>query len=188
MVVDESSSFLARHFESETSWCRTSFSLARKTSFLKRLMLLQWQSRWLNASWCRLGTCVSPSSQMSHTHTHNHHPALPASILLAMLSVALCWRWPYEAAIFILTCAGTLRIGEVLQARRSDLILPSDAAPGQSFIPSKTRGRSARHHFARVDQPDIIQLLSAAYEKQIKMTCCGRSQRVHWGRRGFQRF
>ena len=87
-----------------------------------------------------------------------------------MLSVALCWRWPYEAAIFILTCAGTLRIGEVLQAHRSDLILPSDAAPGQSFIPSqiadpKTRGRSARHQSARVDQPDIIQLLSAAYGK-----------------------
>ena len=101
---------------------------------------------------------------------HSHHPALPASILLAMLSVALCWGWAYEAAVLSLTWAGILRIGEVLQARRSDLILPSDAAPGQTFVllqiaDPKTRGRSARHQSARVDQPDIIRLLTAVYEK-----------------------
>ena len=101
---------------------------------------------------------------------HEHHPALPASVLLAILSVALCWGWVYEAAVLSLAWAGILRIGEVLQAYRGDLVLPTDCAPGQSFVllkifDPKTRGRSARHQSARVDQPDIIRLLVAVYSK-----------------------
>ena len=99
---------------------------------------------------------------------HQHHPALPASILLAMLTIALYWGWPYEAAVLALTWAGVCRIGEVLQATRDDLVLPQDAAPGNRFIllriiDPKTRGRSARHQSARVDQEDIVQLLVSVY-------------------------
>ena len=101
---------------------------------------------------------------------HQHHPALPASILLAMLTTALCWGWPFEAAVIALAWAGVCRIGEVLQAKRDDLILPQDAAPGNLFVllriaDPKTRGRSARHQSARVDQEDIVRLLIAVYGK-----------------------
>eukprot|EP00435_Cladocopium_sp_Y103_P039111 s1573_g10.t1 len=99
---------------------------------------------------------------------HQHHPALPLSALLAMLTVSLAWGWPYEAAVISLAWAGLLRIGEVLQSQRSDLILPEDSAPGTSFAllkikEPKTRGRHARHQAARVDQSDVISLLAAVY-------------------------
>eukprot|EP00435_Cladocopium_sp_Y103_P057938 s1879_g20.t1 len=99
---------------------------------------------------------------------HQHHPAMPASILLAMLTAALYWGWPYEAAVLALAWTGVCRIGEVLQAKREDLVLPQDAAPGISFVllriaDPKTRGRSARHQSARVDQEDIVQLLVSVY-------------------------
>ena len=62
-----------------------------------------------------------------------------------------------------------MRIGEVLCAKRRDLILPTDAAPGTSFLliviqQPKTRGRAARHQAARVDQEDIIRFISAVYK------------------------
>ena len=94
-----------------------------------------------------------------------HHPALPKSILLAIMTVALLWGWPIEASIFGLTWAGLLRIGETLSALRQDLVLPDDAAPGTRFLllqirHPKTRGRAARHQAARVDPVDIVQLVS----------------------------
>eukprot|EP00438_Fugacium_kawagutii_P009501 Skav200311 [mRNA] locus=scaffold4329:205328:206512:- [translate_table: standard] len=99
---------------------------------------------------------------------HQHHPALPVAVLLAMLTTALWWGWPYEAAVISLAWAGLLRIGEVLQACRADLVLPQDATPGYAFAllkikEAKTRGRAAKHQSARVDQPDLVELLTSVY-------------------------
>ena len=99
---------------------------------------------------------------------YQHHPALPISVMMSMVVIAILWGWPYEAAVISLTWAGVLRIGEVLQATRSDLILPQDSAPGNGFLllrikDPKTRGRSARHQSARVDQEDLVAFLSAVY-------------------------
>ena len=55
-----------------------------------------------------------------------HHVAMPHQILVAMIASAWCWGWAKEAAIFALAFGGLLRIGEVLQSRRSDLLLPED--------------------------------------------------------------
>lgn len=100
---------------------------------------------------------------------HQHHPALPLSILLSMISVALVWGWPTEAAVLALTWAGILRIGEVLLATRGDLILPDDSAPGTPYIllkikSPKTRGRAAQHQAARVDAKDFVLLITKVYE------------------------
>eukprot|EP00438_Fugacium_kawagutii_P001143 Skav218134 [mRNA] locus=scaffold759:371388:377624:- [translate_table: standard] len=76
---------------------------------------------------------------------HEHHAALPHSILVALVGLALLWGWTKEAAVIALGWAGILRIGEIYAATRADLILPEDAAPGikhallQIKLP-KTRG------------------------------------------------
>ena len=98
----------------------------------------------------------------------HHHPAMPASVLLAMLSVSLMWGWLSVAGVLGLTWAGVLRIGEVLQAKRTNLILPGDGAPEDRFAllqihAPKTRGHGAKHQAARVDQEDIVRLLIAAF-------------------------
>lgn len=97
---------------------------------------------------------------------HRHHPALPASVLLA---VALTWGWCLEAGILALTWNGILRIGETLMAQRKDLVLIKDSMPGINFIllrikMPKTRGRSAKHQAARVDPADMIQLITGVFE------------------------
>ena len=98
-----------------------------------------------------------------------HHPALPGSILLAALTVCLMWGWEKEAAAFALMWAGILRVGELVAAVRSDLVLPRDTAPGQSFVllrikEPKTRGRGAKHQSARVDPEDLVHLLDLVYK------------------------
>eukprot|EP00438_Fugacium_kawagutii_P018640 Skav235460 [mRNA] locus=scaffold1451:27264:29552:+ [translate_table: standard] len=100
----------------------------------------------------------------------SHHPAMPLSVLLAMVTLALLWGWPTEAAVLALTWTGICRIGEVLLAERADLVLPCDAAPGVTFAmlrirSPKTRGRAARHQAARVDPPDVVALLTATYAR-----------------------
>ena len=74
------------------------------------------------------------------------------------MTVALLWGWPVEAALVGMTWAGLL----------VDLVLPEDAAAGIDFAlltirSRKTRGRAARHQAARIDPPDVIQLLSAVF-------------------------
>ncbi|CAK9028993.1 Phosphodiesterase [Durusdinium trenchii] len=102
---------------------------------------------------------------------HSHHPALPASILLSMLSTALIWGWKREAALWAMGWSGIMRVGEMLMTRRSDLILPSDAAPGFTHIlvkihQPKTRGRGAKHQAARVDQEDLVRLIAGAFKDE----------------------
>lgn len=97
-----------------------------------------------------------------------HHPPIPKSILLALCGLSLLWGWPCEAAIFMMSWSGLLRIGEAISATRADLILPADAAPGTRFallrirVP-KTRGVGARHQAARFDQSDVVELLDAVF-------------------------
>ena len=103
---------------------------------------------------------------------HEHHTALPLSVMLACVTLSLLWGWTREAAVIALAWTGVLRVHEVLQATRRDLVLPEDAAPGHisallMIRSPKTRGRAARHQSTRIDPTDVVQLLSAVYKKAI---------------------
>eukprot|EP00435_Cladocopium_sp_Y103_P026094 s726_g6.t1 len=92
-------------------------------------------------------------------------------IVLAFGGLALLWGWPVEAAIILMTWCGVLRIGEVFQALRADLVLPCDAAPGLGgailqIRQPKTRGSAARHQAARIDPQDVVALLSAVFRRK----------------------
>ena len=94
----------------------------------------------------------------------------PLTVLAAMVTTALTWGWPHEAAVLPIGWTGIMRIGEVLAATRSELILPCDSAPGTTFAlvvvrQPKTRGRSAHHQAARIDQSDVIQFLTQMYAR-----------------------
>lgn len=99
---------------------------------------------------------------------YEHHPALPASILISLVTIGLLWGWPRESALFSLGWAGLLRVGEILNAKRSDLVLPEESAPGINYVllrleEPKTRGRSARHQAARIEPRDLVLLISAVF-------------------------
>ncbi|CAE7515547.1 unnamed protein product, partial [Symbiodinium necroappetens] len=102
------------------------------------------------------------------TEPYTHHVAMPAVILLALLSVCLTWGWRAEAGIFALAWGGLLRIGEATGAVRSSLVLPRDALWSQAFIllkinEPKTRLRTARHQAAKVEAQDLVELIDLAF-------------------------
>lgn len=99
-----------------------------------------------------------------------HHTAMSPQVLMSCISVCLIWGWVRLAGCLALTWGGLLRAGELLQARRQDLQLPSDLAGSVPFAllsikEPKTRHTTARHQCAKLDIPDFVQLAELAFQK-----------------------
>ena len=97
-----------------------------------------------------------------------HHQAMPAQVLIALVCVAWTWGWKVEAAILALSWGALLRIGEVLQAYRSDLVLPEDVGNTVSYallriLEPKTRFRTARHQAGKLEQADLVQIVTIGF-------------------------
>ena len=126
--------------------------IAAKKPTLKRALQASWD---LAFSWMAL----EPTT---------HHVAMPAVILLSMLTVCLHWGWLREAGLFSLAWGGLLRIGEATAMLRTNLVLPQDVLFSQGHILArieepKTRMRMARHQAARLEQADLVQLVGIAF-------------------------
>ena len=98
----------------------------------------------------------------------DHHLAMPWQLLLAMLSVALVWGWNNFAGGLALAFGALLRPGEFLLAKRQDLLLPEDVGYTQKFglltiAEPKTRFTVARHQSAKLDVPDLLEVVSLAF-------------------------
>ena len=94
----------------------------------------------------------------------SHHSAMPGPVALAVLATAMMWGWTRFAGCFALMWAGLLRPGELLSAKRSDLLLPSD---GDKTLPfgllaidePKTRFATAKHQSAKIDMADMLEIV-----------------------------
>ena len=94
---------------------------------------------------------------------HEHHIAVPHQVLIAIVSVCLCWGWIREAAVFSLAFGALLRIGEIFNATRADLNLPADVDDSVQFMllkirEPKTRFRAGRHQAGKCESSDLIQV------------------------------
>ena len=97
-----------------------------------------------------------------------HHVAMPYQLVIALISAAWLWGWDREAAVFALAWGALLRIGEVVDAVRADLILPSDVNGTNSFallriLEPKTRFRAARHQAAKLEHVDLLQVVKVGF-------------------------
>ena len=107
---------------------------------------------------------------------HSHHVALPWQVLVAAITTALIWGWPRVAGLLALTWGAVLRIAEAFAALRSDLVLPSDVYDTVHFCllsisEPKTRFKAARHQSAKLDQPDLLAVVSLAFGHLKKSGC-----------------
>ena len=89
--------------------------------------------------------------------SYNHAP-MPHQAWLAMLSVAICWRWFDVLAVLLVAFAGLLRIGEALALEVRHLLLPSSLGlRAQSMYiqiaSPKMRNMTARQQHVRIDEP-----------------------------------
>lgn len=97
-----------------------------------------------------------------------HHIAMPYQILVALIAGAWSWGWKREAACFALAWGALLRIGEILAAKREDLVLPSDIGNSVDFVllrikEPKTRYRAARHQAGKLEQADLIEVVRIGF-------------------------
>ena len=93
---------------------------------------------------------------------------MPWQVLLAIISVAWVWGWHELAGVVALSWGGLTRIGEVLEATRAELIMPRDFGSSFNYMllqikEPKTRFRAARHQVARLDQPQLMQVVEMAF-------------------------
>ena len=91
-----------------------------------------------------------------------HHVAMPVQVLMALLSVCILWGWNHVGAMLALGWGAFLRAGEVLSARRQQLVLPPDVGFSTAFalfsiMEPKTRFSAAKHQCAKLDIPDLLQ-------------------------------
>ena len=99
-----------------------------------------------------------------------HHIAMPHQVLCALIAGAWYWGWVREAAVFALAWGALLRIGEILAAFRSDLILPSDVLftidhALLKVSEPKTRFRAARHQCGKLEHPDLLEVVRVGFER-----------------------
>ena len=97
-----------------------------------------------------------------------HHTAMPAQVLMACLSCCFAWGWVRMAGCLAMAWGGLLRAGELFQARRQDLQLPSDLAGSVPFAllainEPKTRHSTARHQCSKLDIPDLVSTIELAF-------------------------
>ena len=99
-----------------------------------------------------------------------HRLPLPELLFRAMFVVALYWKWRRWGATLLLGYEGIARIGEVLSARRADLVLPSDmfeCGHRAAFLrirkpKSKRRGKGRVQHL-KIDNGTAVDFLESVF-------------------------
>eukprot|EP00435_Cladocopium_sp_Y103_P020656 s317_g5.t1 len=135
-----------------TVYAETINMLTSKKPVLRR----QLQGAWdLAFSWIQ----CEPSS---------HHVAMPWQILLAMVTIGLMWGWTEVSGCIALGWGALLRAGEILAARRQDLLLPRDVEGTIKFAllainEPKTRHTGPKHQAAKLDVPDLLAVTDLAF-------------------------
>eukprot|EP00438_Fugacium_kawagutii_P015828 Skav211387 [mRNA] locus=scaffold2406:234258:241327:- [translate_table: standard] len=99
-----------------------------------------------------------------------HHVAMPFQVVLAMIATALMWGWTRMAGCIALSFGALLRPGELLNACRLDLLLPSDVFQTAAYAllsirEPKSRFTHARHQSARLDAADLVEVAEIAFAK-----------------------
>ena len=104
-----------------------------------------------------------------------HHIAMPWQVLLSLLSVSLLWGWVDVAGCIALGWGALLRAGEIFAAKRQDLLLPRDVDETILFAilsihEPKTRHSGPRHQAAKLDAPDLLQVVDLAFGEKTEGT------------------
>ena len=100
-----------------------------------------------------------------------HRTPIPESLVKAMASLSLLWGWQRFAATILLCFYGICRIGEVLKAKRCDLLTPEDLLweePDVVYLRinvPKSRNRGPKVQYATCKLPSVVKLLCKAWQR-----------------------
>ncbi|CAE7464969.1 unnamed protein product [Symbiodinium sp. CCMP2456] len=100
-----------------------------------------------------------------------HRTPMPEILLKALIGLAVCLGWFRWAAATATIFYGIARPGEVLKARRRDLLTPADLLdPHHKWVylkigKPKSRKRAAKVQHVKLDDPQIVAFVSLIWEE-----------------------
>ena len=105
-------------------------------------------------------------SQWEELQPVKHRQPLPSIVFQAMFALAWLWKWKRFAGTLLAGFEGIARIGEILAAKRADLVLPSDMFDRlctNAFIkvckPKSLRRGKGRVQHLTIDDPLAVAAL-----------------------------
>ena len=100
-----------------------------------------------------------------------HRRPLPYSLMTAMVTLCVAWKWHFVAGVILISFHGCCRPGEVLNACRSQLVLPCDLGnvSGPCYLriqkPKPGMRGMGRIQHAKVAPADVVEFLNKVYRK-----------------------
>ena len=93
-----------------------------------------------------------------------HRTPIPEPLVIAVCALAILWKWPKFASAVLLCYYGIMRIGEVLRARRRDLLTPCDLLSDDQVLylkinQPKSRGRGPNVQYSTFSNGKLLPFL-----------------------------
>ena len=133
-----------------------------KSLYLLRHLVVLVQQEVLGAR-SYIGCCWDRIKRWEVIEPPRHRVPLPCSVLQAMVTLSIFWGWKRFACTLCLAFFGITRPGEVLRARRLELVLPVDlmsSETSKAFLQvsePKSRRRSAgRIQHASIENVQVV--------------------------------
>jgi hypothetical protein len=116
-----------------------------------------------------LGPAWALVTQWEEINPVQHRQPLPELLYKAMVAVAWMWGWKRFVALLLLGFEGIARVGELLRARRGDLVLPSDlgAAEGSAVFLKIRKPKTMRRGKGRVQHLKIDGELVSTFLESV---------------------
>ena len=116
-----------------------------------------------------MGLAWAAVSRWELAEPGQHRAPLPEPLLRSMAALGILWGWKTFAATLLLCFYGICRIGEVLNARRLELLTPDDLLADEQILylrieRPKSRKRGPKVQYATVNEPDVVRFLTATWQ------------------------
>lgn len=98
-----------------------------------------------------------------------HRPPMPEPIMLAMVSLALAWKWERWSAITLACFYSVSRVGELLKVKRREILTPRDLLHNEPviyirFLAPKSRRRGAKVQYSTIEEPAVVNFLCKVWD------------------------
>ena len=105
---------------------------------------------WMSAAWDTV-------SRWEVLEPVQHRPPLPEPLVRAMACVGIAWGWKRWTCVLLTSFFAVMRVGELLKARRRDILTPADLLSSEEVIYVKVEDPKIRRRGARIQYSTLAQ-------------------------------
>eukprot|EP00438_Fugacium_kawagutii_P001726 Skav204117 [mRNA] locus=scaffold5190:190961:192067:- [translate_table: standard] len=117
-----------------------------------------------------MSTAWATVSKWEKVEPLTHCVPMPEPLLHAMTTLCISWGWRHFAAAIIFSFYSVSRIGEVIRARRRDVLTPRDLLDESDkvylkILNPKTRNRGARVQHSSAEDSRLIKFVASVWDQ-----------------------